>query len=90
MGDNISASIKEISKVKQVYDMTNRETYQHLMNWLADARTLARADISIIAVGNKCDMKDRRAVTCTFTFYALILCLSVSLFLLFNSYLNLI
>ncbi|CAD7930249.1 unnamed protein product [Amoebophrya sp. A25] len=46
-----------------VYDITNRETYQHLMNWLADARTLARADISIIAVGNKCDMKDRRAVT---------------------------
>lgn len=46
-----------------VYDITNRETYQHLMNWLADARTLARADISIIAVGNKCDMRDRRNVT---------------------------
>ena len=27
------------------------------MNWLADARTLARADISIVAVGNKCDLK---------------------------------
>eukprot|EP00392_Amoebophrya_sp_AT5.2_P009354 g9382.t1 len=51
------------SKIIQVYDITNRETYQHLMNWLADARTLARADISIIAVGNKSDMKDRRAVT---------------------------
>merc|ERR1712194_912755 len=46
-----------------VYDITSRETYQHVMNWLSDARTLARADISIIAVGNKCDMKDRRAVT---------------------------
>lgn len=33
------------------------------MHWLADARTLARADISIITVGNKCDLKDKRAVT---------------------------
>lgn len=46
-----------------VYDVTNRDSYNHLINWLADARTLARADISIIAVGNKCDLKDKRAVT---------------------------
>mmetsp|Transcript_114910 Transcript_114910/g.199128 ORF Transcript_114910/g.199128 Transcript_114910/m.199128 type:complete len:215 (-) Transcript_114910:69-713(-) len=46
-----------------VYDITNRDSYNHLINWLADARTLARPDISIIAAGNKCDLKDRRAVT---------------------------
>jgi len=46
-----------------VYDITNQDSYNHLINWLADARTLARADISIITVGNKCDMKDKRAVT---------------------------
>lgn len=46
-----------------VYDITNRESYNHIINWLADARTLARADISIITVGNKCDLKDKRAVT---------------------------
>lgn len=46
-----------------VYDITSRDTYNHLINWLADARTLARADISIIAVGNKTDMKDKRQVT---------------------------
>jgi len=45
------------------YDITNRESYNHLLHWLADARTLARADISIINVGNKCDLKDKRAVT---------------------------
>lgn len=45
------------------YDITNRESYNKLVTWLADARTLARADISIIAVGNKCDLKDQRAVT---------------------------
>merc|ERR1712190_586672 len=46
-----------------VYDIANRDSYNHLLNWLADARTLARADISIITVGNKCDLKDRRSVT---------------------------
>lgn len=46
-----------------VYDITARDSYSHLINWLADARTLARADISIIAVGNKCDLKEKRAVT---------------------------
>ncbi|OII77190.1 hypothetical protein cand_021720 [Cryptosporidium andersoni] len=46
-----------------VYDITNRETYNHLVNWLADARTLARVDISIIGVGNKVDLKDKRQVT---------------------------
>merc|ERR1711862_607039 len=46
-----------------VYDTTNRESYNHLINWLAGARTLARADISIISVGNKCDLKDKRTVT---------------------------
>merc|ERR1712176_1508491 len=46
-----------------VYDTTNRDSYNHLINWLADAKTLARADISIIVIGNKCDLKDKRAVT---------------------------
>lgn len=46
-----------------VYDVTNRDTYSHLVNWLADARTLARADISVTAVGNKVDLKDERQVT---------------------------
>jgi len=46
-----------------VYDIANRDTYDHLINWLADTRTLAKADTSIIAVGNKIDLKDKRQVT---------------------------
>eukprot|EP00922_Rhytidocystis_sp_ex-Travisia-forbesii_P007825 GHVS01011582.1.p1 GENE.GHVS01011582.1~~GHVS01011582.1.p1 ORF type:complete len:216 (-),score=20.50 GHVS01011582.1:659-1306(-) len=46
-----------------VYDITSRDTYNHLINWLADARTLARADTSIIALGNKTDVQDKRQVT---------------------------
>merc|ERR1711881_293348 len=36
-----------------VYDVTSRETFNCLTNWLTDARTLASPNISIIAVGNK-------------------------------------
>ncbi|OEH77990.1 Ras family domain-containing protein [Cyclospora cayetanensis] len=46
-----------------VYDISNRESYNHLINWLADARSLARADISIAIVGNKIDVREKRAVT---------------------------
>ncbi len=35
----------------------------HLVSWLNDARTLARPDVSIIVVGNKCDKKSAREVT---------------------------
>jgi len=33
------------------------------LNWLVDARTLARPDISIVLAGNKCDLKDSRSVS---------------------------
>lgn len=46
-----------------VYDITNRESFNHVLNWLVDARTLARPDISIVLAGNKCDLKDNRAVS---------------------------
>ena len=45
------------------YDITNRDTFEHLANWLSDARTLARPDISIVATGNKSDLKEERQVT---------------------------
>jgi Ras-related protein Rab-4B len=46
-----------------VYDITNRESFNHVLNWLVDARTLARPDISLVLAGNKCDLKDSRAVS---------------------------
>lgn len=43
--------------------LRSRESYNHVLNWLVDARTLARPDISIVLVGNKCDLKESRAVS---------------------------
>ncbi|EMP24838.1 Ras-related protein Rab-4B [Chelonia mydas] len=46
-----------------VYDITSRETYNALTNWLTDARTLASPSIVIILCGNKKDLEADREVT---------------------------
>ncbi|XP_075771661.1 ras-related protein Rab-4B [Pelodiscus sinensis] len=46
-----------------VYDITSRETYNALTNWLTDARTLASPNIVIILSGNKRDLDADREVT---------------------------
>lgn len=43
--------------------LCSRETYNHLISWLEDARKLARPDVTMIVVGNQMDRKDEREVT---------------------------
>merc|ERR1712000_34997 len=45
-----------------VYDITQNETFNNISNWINDARSLARPDISMMVVGNKLDLKDDRNV----------------------------
>ncbi len=40
-----------------VYDISSRETFNALANWLTDARSLAGPDIVIVLVGNKKDLE---------------------------------
>jgi len=46
-----------------VYDVTSRESYNHVSSWLNDARALANPDIAIVLVGNKTDLAAQREVT---------------------------
>lgn len=46
-----------------VYDITRRETFEHLASWLEDARQHANPNMSIMLVGNKADLSHRRAVS---------------------------
>ena len=46
-----------------MYDITRRETFNHLQTWLEDARQHANPEMTIILVGNKVDLEHRRAVT---------------------------
>ncbi|EFC40367.1 rab family small GTPase [Naegleria gruberi] len=46
-----------------VYDITRRETFHHLTTWLEDARRHSNSTMTIMLVGNKCDLDSRRAVS---------------------------
>lgn len=46
-----------------VYDITSRESFNALGNWLSDARTLSSPNIVIVLVGNKKDLEAEREVT---------------------------
>merc|ERR1712032_79543 len=46
-----------------LYDVTSRDSYNNLPTWLQDAREQAWKDISIIAIGNKRDLKEERQVS---------------------------
>uniref|UniRef100_A0A9J2PYV4 Ras-related protein Rab-4B n=1 Tax=Ascaris lumbricoides TaxID=6252 RepID=A0A9J2PYV4_ASCLU len=45
-----------------VYDITNRESYNALQQWLIEARNLASAHIVVVLVGNKKDLHEERQV----------------------------
>jgi small GTP-binding protein len=44
-----------------VYDVTRRESFEHLTRWLAEARqNSANPDLVLMLVGNKADLEDKR------------------------------
>ncbi|CAH8491559.1 unnamed protein product [Dicrocoelium dendriticum] len=45
-----------------VYDVTRRDTFDHLATWLEDARQYASSTMVITLIGNKCDLESRRQV----------------------------
>nr|AAD50281.1 putative intermediate compartment protein [Tetrahymena thermophila] len=46
-----------------VYDITKRESFQHLGKWLEEARQNGNPQMSFILVGNKCDLEQDRQVS---------------------------
>ncbi|XP_002531672.2 ras-related protein Rab11D [Ricinus communis] len=45
-----------------VYDITKRQTFDHIPRWLEELRSHADKNIVIILVGNKCDLESQRVV----------------------------
>mmetsp|Transcript_17084 Transcript_17084/g.24506 ORF Transcript_17084/g.24506 Transcript_17084/m.24506 type:complete len:210 (-) Transcript_17084:235-864(-) len=45
-----------------VYDITRKETFEHLGSWLEDAKQHSNSNMTIILVGNKADLEHRREV----------------------------
>ncbi|RYR32714.1 hypothetical protein Ahy_A10g047234 isoform G [Arachis hypogaea] len=48
---------------RRVYLLIRRETFNHLASWLEDARQHANPIMTIMLIGNKCDLSHRRAVS---------------------------
>jgi len=46
-----------------VYDITRRETFNHLTTWLEDARQHYHQNMTVMLIGNKIDLEGRRAVS---------------------------
>lgn len=45
------------------YDITDRESFSAIQNWMAEVEKHAADNISRILVGNKCDLESQRQVT---------------------------
>jgi Ras-related protein Rab-11A len=45
-----------------VYDITKRQSFDHIPRWLEELRNHADKNIVIILIGNKSDLEDQRAV----------------------------
>jgi Ras-related protein Rab-2A len=46
-----------------VYDITRRDTFNHLTRWLEEARQNSNTNMVIMLIGNKSDLEQRRAVS---------------------------
>ena len=46
-----------------VYDVTRRNTFDNIDNWLIDLKTNGDKDMLIMIIGNKCDLEEERDVS---------------------------
>ena len=46
-----------------VYDITNQESFDKIEFWYQSVKQKASNDVSIILVGNKCDLEEQRVIT---------------------------
>jgi len=46
-----------------VYDITNKESFTNTTRWISELKLNGDKDVTIILVGNKCDLEDKRQVT---------------------------
>ena len=46
-----------------VYDVTRKDTFNNLQSWLRDAKENANTNMTIMLIGNKCDLESKREVT---------------------------
>lgn len=58
-----SAYYKNATGAIVVYDITKKDTFNSIRNWLNEVKMYADSDLTAIAIGNKIDLEDERQVT---------------------------
>jgi small GTP-binding protein len=56
---------KHSEGVLLVFDLTNRKSFEELMKWIKDIKVLCEKDVSVLLIGNKNDLTQKREVTKT-------------------------
>ena len=46
-----------------VYDITNRDSFEHILNWIQDIKDQSPKTVLIVLVGNKIDLEENRVVS---------------------------
>lgn len=46
-----------------LFDLSNRDSFEHVEKWLQDVKDVARDDVVLILIGNKSDLEGKRQVT---------------------------
>ena len=46
-----------------VYDITNKTSFESIDKWISDVRTTADKKLTLVVIGNKCDLEEQRKVT---------------------------
>ena len=46
-----------------VFDITDQASFDNVKSWLQQIRSLASEDVSLLLIGNKSDLEDKRVVT---------------------------
>ena len=59
----ISSYFKGAHGILLIYDITNRESFKELENWLGEVERNASNQVLKILLGNKCDLDDKREIT---------------------------
>ena len=60
---NFVFTVDPVSGALLVYDITRRDTFDHLASWLEDARQHSSSNMVIMLIGNKSDLESSRQVT---------------------------
>ena len=46
-----------------VYDITSKDSFKDIINWIDDCKTYSPKTVLMALIGNKCDLKDNRSIS---------------------------